>query len=86
VPRVSTAEAIQAILGSTAVLLGLLVQSILARRFQRKQHEQTATKLDKVERTVNGNFDKATSRIEQLAAALTLHGIAVPPTPNGEES
>jgi membrane protein implicated in regulation of membrane protease activity len=76
----------QTILGAVAVAVLLFVQSYVSRRFQNRKHQETTEKLDTVEQTVNGNFEKALARIDQLAAALTAHDIPVPPTPTMEET
>jgi hypothetical protein len=90
---VSSASAWQTIIGSTAVAVLLYVQSWIGKRAQDRRHAEnvkklntTIVKLDEVEKTVDGNFDKALARIDQLAAALTAHGIDVPPTPAQEET
>jgi hypothetical protein len=78
---VNAAQAWQTILGSGAVIVGLIAQSWIARRFQERKHEETNEKVDRVEETVNGNFTRALDEIASLKALLTAHGIVVPPPP-----
>jgi hypothetical protein len=82
----SEAQAVQTILGASAVAVLLLVQSYIARRFAKNKHAETVAKLETVERTVNGTHTKLTERVEQLAQALQAAGIAIPPTPTTEET
>ena len=82
----SDAQAVQTILGAAAVAVLLSVQSWIARRRAEDRHAITNAKVDTVEETVNGNFARALRRIDQLAEALTAHGIDVPPAPTGEEA
>jgi hypothetical protein len=78
---VGSGQAMQTILGASAVAVLLLVQSWIGRRFARDKHAETVQKLDVVEKTVNGTNTALTERVEQLAQALQAAGISVPPTP-----
>jgi hypothetical protein len=82
----SDAQAIQTLLGASAVAVLLLVQSYIARRFARDKHAETVEKLETVERTVNGTHAKLNARVEQLAQALQAAGVAIPPTPTTEDA
>jgi hypothetical protein len=89
----SNGSAFQTIIGSLAVAVLLYVQSWIGKRAQeRRHHENTvkldaqADKLDTVEKTVNGNFDKALSEIAELRSLLAAHGIPAPPRPVGEDA
>jgi hypothetical protein len=90
---VSTSNAYQTLIGASAVAALLFVQSWIGKRAQDHRHRENtakldaqADKLDEVEKTVNGNFDKALTEISELKALLTAHGITVPPRPVGEET
>jgi hypothetical protein len=78
---VSSTQALQSILGSFAVILALIVQSYVARKFGAKNAEKLAAKVEQVHEVVNGNHEAALARIDQLGEALTAAGIAAPPTP-----
>lgn len=80
----TTAQALQSILGSLAVILALIVQSYVARRFGVKNAEKIEAKLNDVHEVVNGNHEVALRRIDQLSAALTDAGVVVPPHPEGQ--
>lgn len=73
------AEALQSILGSLAVILALIVQSLLARRFGVETAAKMEEKVDAVHQVVNGNHAAALARIDQLGSALSDAGIPVPP-------
>jgi hypothetical protein len=78
---VTIAQALQSIIGSVAIILALVVQSYVARKFGARNAEKLAQKIEVVHEVVNGNHEAALSRIDQLGAALTEAGIAVPPKP-----
>jgi hypothetical protein len=78
---VTIAQALQSILGSLAVILALIVQSYVARKFGVKNAEKIEAKLNDVHEVVNGNHEAALTRIEQLSDALTHAGVVVPPHP-----
>jgi hypothetical protein len=82
----SDAQAVQTLLGASAVAVLLLVQSYIARRFAKGKHAETVEKLAVVERSVNGTHKTLTERVEQLAQALQAAGIDVPPSPTTEEA
>ncbi len=77
----TTAQALQSILGSLAVILALIVQTWLSKRFGEKKAAQITMKLDEVHDVVNGAAASTTARVEQLTAALTDSGTVVPSSP-----
>jgi hypothetical protein len=78
---VTTAQALQSIVGSLAIILALVVQSYVARKFGARNAEKLEKKIEVVHDVVNGNHEAALTRIDQLAEALTDAGVAVPPKP-----
>ncbi len=77
----TTSQALQSLLGSLAVIVALIVQSYVARKFGAKDAAVLEKKLDTVHEVVNGNHEAALARIDQLGDALTSAGVAVPPHP-----
>ncbi len=82
----NSAQAYQTILGATAVIFALIAQSMVARRFQTRKHEETTAKLDAVQTLVNGTADKQSARIDQLEQTITHSGATLPPSPLKEEA
>ncbi len=77
----TTTQALQSLLGSLAVIVALIVQSYVARKFGAKTAATLETKLDQVHEVVNGNHEAALARIDQLGDALTQAGVVLPPHP-----
>ena len=82
----STAQAVQTIVGSVAFLFLLIVQSVVQAKIAARQHRQTTAKLETVEATVNGTNSALTERVKQLAIVLQTSGVPIPPTPEVEKA
>ncbi len=82
----STAQAYQTLLGAAAVIAALVAQSMVARRFQNRKHDETTQKLDAVQTLVDGTADRHEARIDQLEQTITNAGATLPPTPAKEEA
>jgi ferritin-like metal-binding protein YciE len=69
--------------GITALVTILtIVATYLKTRQQRnEQHSETAHKIDQVQEIVNGKNDALQTRVDQLTAKLTEHGVDVPAPP-----
>jgi hypothetical protein len=69
--------------GVTALvtILTVVAAYLKGRRLHESDHTTTTHKLDQVQATVNGQNETLQRRVEQLTAALTAAGIAVPKTP-----
>jgi hypothetical protein len=68
--------------GVTALvtILTVLATYLKTRRQRVEQHGETATKLDDVQRIVNGQSEAQQARVAQLERALVDAGAEVPPT------
>lgn len=75
----TTAQALQSLLGSLAVIVALIVQSYVARKFGAKNAEAIHEKIDAVQELVNGNSDKQVARIDQLEQTIQGNGHTIPP-------
>jgi phosphoribosylanthranilate isomerase len=83
---VSEAQAVQTILGAGAVIVALIAQSMIARRFTRNQAKGIKEQVAVVQETVNGKTDALHDRIDQLGSALTEQGIDIPEKPPREDA
>jgi hypothetical protein len=82
----SLAQAYQTILGAGAVIVALVAQSMVARRFARTQANKVVARLDDVHELVNGTATAQVNRIDQLEQTITSVGATLPPSPLKEEA
>jgi hypothetical protein len=78
-------QAFSTIIGSVAVIVALIAQSMIARRFARRSAREIKEQVAVVQETVNGKTDVLHDRIDQLGDALTESGVPVPAKPQKEE-
>jgi peptidyl-tRNA hydrolase len=83
---VSTAQAYQTILGAAAVIVALVAQSMVARRFAKQQAEKVVSRVDDVHELVNGTATAQVERIDQLEQTITASGATLPPIPPKEDA
>lgn len=70
--------------GITALvtILTVLATYLKTRSSREQQHAETTTKLDTVQRVVNGQSEAQQARVAQLEQALAAAGAEVPPHPS----
>lgn len=71
-------QIIWSLLGSLAVLLGVLASYLRTRTSQRRRHAENTTRLENVQTTVNGATEVLHQRVEQLTEALKAAGVELP--------